>query len=447
MNEALKQKLSKLPVSPGVYFHKNKSGEIIYVGKAAVLKNRVRQYFQKSHKDTKTEALVKEIFDTDWIEVDTEMDALFLESEMIKRYMPKWNILLRDDKTVSYVRITMNEEVPYISFTRTPMDDKATYIGPFYGKSSVEKAIRLLRRVFPYYIKPYDGHKTLDTDMGLTPGIEVGLTTAKDYKRNLRKLIRYIEGDRKKLLNDLEKTMYDEASKGNYELAAEARNQLYGLKELKKKIVFSDKEFLDISSDQALRQLQNVLNLPNPPRRIEGYDISHQAGKDTVGSMVVFINGVAARSEYRKFKIRTSESDDLKSMTEMISRRLKHREWDFPDLIILDGGITQVNAILPLVEPYNIPLVGRNKSGDHSRNAEAKLVIPKQVKPQIPQSKATQDYASSTESKSHGNNQGLESLDLPSNSHIARLIARIDEEAHRFAITYHSLLKRKNMLK
>ncbi len=447
MNEALKQKLSKLPVSPGVYFHKNKSGEIIYVGKAAVLKNRVRQYFQKSHKDTKTEALVKEIFDTDWIEVDTEMDALFLESEMIKRYMPKWNILLRDDKTVSYVRITMNEEVPYISFTRTPMDDKATYIGPFYGKSSVEKAIRLLRRVFPYYIKPYDGHKTLDTDMGLTPGIEVGLTTAKDYKRNLRKLIRYIEGDRKKLLNDLEKTMYDEASKGNYELASEARNQLYGLKELKKKIVFSDKEFLDISSDQALRQLQNVLNLPNPPRRIEGYDISHQAGKDTVGSMVVFINGVAARSEYRKFKIRTSKSDDLKSMTEMISRRLKHREWDFPDLIILDGGITQVNAILPLVEPYNIPLVGRNKSGDHSRNAEAKLVIPKQVKPQIPQSKTTQDYASSTESKSHGNNQGLESLDLPSNSHIARLIARIDEEAHRFAITYHSLLKRKNMLK
>ena len=112
MNEVLKQKLDKLPVEPGVYFHKNRSGEIIYVGKAAVLKNRVRQYFQKSHKDSKTEALVREIYDTDWITVETEMDALFLESEMIKRYMPKWNILLRDDKTVSYVRISMNEEVP-----------------------------------------------------------------------------------------------------------------------------------------------------------------------------------------------------------------------------------------------------------------------------------------------------------------------------------------------
>ena len=144
-----------------------------------------------------------EIADTDWIVVDTEMDALFLESEMIKRYMPKWNILLRDDKTVSYVRITMNEEVPYISFTRNPVDDKATYVGPFYGKSSVEKAVRILRRVFPYYTRPYTGRKTLDTDLGLTPGIEIGKSTARDYKRNLRKLIRYIEGDREKLLKDL----------------------------------------------------------------------------------------------------------------------------------------------------------------------------------------------------------------------------------------------------
>ena len=419
MNESLKQKLNKLPVEPGVYFHKNAAGEIIYVGKAAVLKNRVRQYFQKSHKDIKTEALVREIADTDWIVVDTEMDALFLESEMIKRYMPKWNILLRDDKSVSYVRITMNEEVPYITFTRNPVDDKATYIGPFYGKSAVEKAVRSLRRIFPYYTKPYNNKKTLDTDLGLTPGIEIGKCTPKDYKRNLRKLIRYLEGDRKKLLKDLEKTMHAEAAVGNYELAAEARNQLFGLRELKKKIVFSDKEFLDISSDQALKQLQDLLELDKPPRRIEGYDISHQSGENTVGSMVVFINGASARSEYRKFKVRTSRNDDLKSMTEVISRRLKHTEWDFPDLIILDGGVTQVNAILPLVEQYNIPVIGRDKSGDHSRNAKVKLVIPK----------------------------GSKYRELPSNSHIARLIARIDEEAHRFAITYHSLLKRKSMLK
>ena len=418
MNDSLKQKLKKLPSAPGVYFHKNSAGEIIYVGKAAVLKNRVRQYFQKNQKDVKTEALVREIADTDWIVVDTEIDALFLESEMIKRYMPKWNILLRDDKTVSYVRITMNEDVPYISFTRNPVDDKATYIGPFYGKSAIEKAVRSLRRIFPYYTKPYTGHKTLDTDLGLTPGIEIEKSTPKDYKRNLRKLIRYLEGDREKLLKDLEKTMRAESDKGNYELAAEARDQLAGLRELKKKILFSDKEFLDISSDQALKQLQEMLGLDEPPRRIEGYDISHQAGKNTVGSMVVFLNGASARSEYRKFKIRTSTNDDLKSMQEVLSRRLKHQEWDFPNLIILDGGNTQVKAILPLVEPYNIPLIGRNKSGDHSRNAKTKLITP-----------------------------DLKSIELSNNSHVARLIARIDEEAHRFAITYHSLLKRKRMFK
>ena len=418
MDEILKQKLNKLPAAPGVYFHKNTEGEIIYVGKAAVLKNRVRQYFQKSRKDAKTEALVAEIADTDWITVDTEMDALFLEAEMVKRYMPKWNILLRDDKAVSYVRIDMNNDVPYVSFTRNPVDDKATYIGPFYGKSAVEKAVRIMRRIFPYYVRPYTGNRTLDTDLGLTPGIEIGKTTPKEYKRNLRKLIRYIEGDREKLLKDLEKTMRSEAAKGNYELAAEARDQLFGLKELKKKIVFSDKEFLDISNDKALKQLQDLLGLAEPPRRIEGYDISHQSGANAVGSMVVFINGTAARDKYRKFKLRTSTNDDLKSMQEVIARRLKHKEWDYPDLIILDGGATQVNAILPLLEQLKIPVVGRDKSGDHSKSAEVKIVIP-----------------------------GREVLTLPSSSHIARLIARVDEESHRFAITYHTLLKRKSMLK
>ena len=391
---------------------------MIYVGKAAVLKNRVRQYFQKSKKDVKTAALVAEIYDTDWITVDTEMDALFLEAEMIKRYMPKWNILLRDDKSVSYVRISMQEEVPDISYTRNPLDDKATYIGPFYGKSAVEKAVRMLRRIFPYYTKPYDGKKSLDTDLGLTPGVEIGKTTPKDYKRNLRKLIRYLEGDREKLLKELEKTMHDEASKGNYELAAEARDQLFGLKELKRKIVFSDKEFLDISSDQALKELQNLLGLDEPPRRIEGYDISHQSGTNTVASMVVFINGASARSEYRKFKIRSSTNDDLKSMQEVISRRLKHTEWDFPDVIILDGGATQVNAVLSLVNEHHIPVIGRDKSGDHSKSAGVKIIVP---------------------------DKGL--IPLSKSSHLARLIARIDEESHRFAVTYHSLLKRKAMFK
>ena len=421
MREQLLQKLKTLPASPGVYFHKGANGEIIYVGKAAVLKNRVRQYFHHTQKDPKTEALVREIADTDWIVVDTEMDALFLESEMIKRYMPKWNILLRDDKTVSYVRIDMKSEVPYVSFTRTPQDDKATYIGPFYGKSAVEKALRILRKVFPYYDKPYDGKKTLNTDLGLTPGIEVGRVTPEEYKKNLRKLRLYLEGGRHKLIKELEKQMQQAAKSENFEEAAAIKSQLFGLRELQKKIVFSDKEFLDISSDQALTDLQKLLHLPNPPKRIEGYDISHQSGTNVVGSMVVFTNGASDRSEYRKFKLRHQRNDDTANLREVIERRLKHSEWPFPDLVILDGGVGQVNAVRDLLTAQHIPVIGRDKSGDHTRNASVRIIVP--------------------------THQDFQEITLSPDSHIAKLIARIDDEAHRFAITYHTLLKRKNMLK
>lgn len=422
MRQKLLEKLKTLPAAPGVYFHKDTNGEVIYVGKAAVLKNRVRQYFHKTQKDPKTEALVREIADTDWIVVDTEMDALFLESEMIKRYMPKWNILLRDDKTVSYIRIDMKSEVPYVSFTRTPQDDKATYVGPFYGKSAVAQALRILRRVFPYYDKPYDGKKTLNTDLGLTPGIEVGKSTSQEYKKNLRKLRLYLEGGRHKLITEIEKQMQLAAKEERFEEAAELRKQLFGLKELQKKIVFSDKEFLDISSDQALADLQKILNLKEPPRRIEGYDISHQSGTNVVGSMVVFVNGASDRSEYRKFKLRNQKNDDTANLREVIERRLKHEEWEYPELVILDGGIGQVNAVKELLWSKNIAVIGRDKSGDHTRNAAVNIIIPQPLR--------EEKY-----------------LPLPPNSHIAKLIARIDDEAHRFAITYHTLLKRKAMLK
>lgn len=425
MTDALKVKLKTLPSSPGVYFHKSKDGEIIYVGKAAVLKNRVRQYFQKTEKDKKTEALVKEIYDTDWIVVDTEMDALFLESEMIKRYKPKWNILLRDDKTVSYVRIDMKSPVPYVSMTRQPLDDKATYIGPFYAKATITTALRILRKVFPYYDKPYDGKKSLNTDLGLTPGIEVGKTTPGEYKKTLRKLIRYLEGDREKLINDIAKEMKTEATLEHFERAAELRNQYFGLKGLKKKIVFSDKEFLDISSDQALLELQKLLNLDEPPRRIEGYDISHEQGANVVASMVVFVNGASDRSEYRKFKMKSQKNDDPSNMREVITRRLKHPEWTYPSLIILDGGKAQLSAVEDLLKDANIPVIGRNKSGDHTKNAPVNIIIP--------------------DSDSLDKTASFRFVTLPPDSHIARLIARIDEESHRFAITYHRQLQRKSI--
>ena len=424
LTERQKEKLKQLPKEPGVYFHKNREGEVIYVGKAAILRNRVRQYFQSpERKDAKTRALVAEIYDTDWITVDTEMDALFLESEMIKRYMPKWNILLRDDKSVTYVRIDMKSEVPYVSMTRNPEDDGAEYFGPYYGKAPIATALRILRRIFPYYDKPYNGRKTLNTDLGLTPGIEVGKTTPKDYKASLRRMISYLKGNRKKLIRELEKQMYEASAKGEYEKAAEYRNQYFGLKGIGTKIVFSDKEFLDISSDQALGELMDMLGLEKPPVRIEGYDISHQSGKNVTGSMVCFINGTADRTKYRRFKLHKQQNNDPESMREIITRRLHHlSDWGRPDLIILDGSVGQVSAIREIVGAEKIPVIGRDKSGDHSKNARVRIVIPK----------GTEDY---------------EMVELMPDSHIAKLIARIDEESHRFAIQYHTLLKRKDALK
>ena len=424
LSPKLKEKLKELPKEPGVYFHKNREGEVIYVGKAAILRNRVRQYFQSpERKDVKTQALVAEIDDTDWIIVDTEMDALFLESEMIKRYMPKWNILLRDDKSVTYVRIDMKSEVPYVSMTRNPEDDGAEYFGPYYGKITIQRALRILRRIFPYYDKPYNGRKSLNTDLGLTPGIEVGKMTPRDYKHSLRRLISYLKGNRKKLVRDLEKLMYEAAAKGDYERAAEYRNQFFGLKGLGTKIVFSDKELLDISSDRALEDLQDMLNLDKPPVRIEGYDISHQSGKNVTGSMVCFINGAADRTKYRRFKLRKQQNNDPESMREIITRRLNHlKDWGEPDLIVLDGSVGQISAIRELAERAKIPVIGRDKSGDHGKNARVRIVIPE----------GEEDYRM---------------VELSKGSHVAKLIARIDEESHRFAIQYHTLLKRKDALR
>lgn len=430
ITKELQAKLKTLPTSPGVYFHKNQQGEIIYVGKAAILKNRVRQYFQNTQKDPKTEALIAEIYDVDWIVVETEMDALFLESEMIKRYMPQWNILLRDDKTVSYVRIDMQNEIPYVSTTRNPLDDGASYIGPFYAKTTISKALRILRKIFPFYDKPYDGKKSLNTDLGLTPGIEVGKNTPKEYKKSLRFLIRYLNGDREKLILDLEKQMKAEAILGNFEEAARLRDEYFGLKGLKRKIIFSDKEFLDLSSDQALLELKHLLNLEQPPRRIEGYDISHISGTNTVASMVVFQNGVSDRTAYRKFKIRSSTNDDAKSMHEVITRRLKHQEWPFPDLVLIDGSTLQLSAVFELLSEYQIPVIGRNKSGDHGHSTAVNLIIPV---------KAT----SFNSTISYPSSLTFVSKLYPTESHLARLIARIDEESHRFAITYHRQLRNK----
>ncbi|MDR1300750.1 MAG: GIY-YIG nuclease family protein [Candidatus Nomurabacteria bacterium] len=425
MNEKLAKKLQKLPSAAGVYFHKDAAGEIIYVGKAKNLRNRVKSYFQDKNHDLKTRKLVAAIADTEWLEVETELDALFLESEMIKRYMPKYNILLRDDKTDSYVRIGLRENVPYVSLVKVPLPDGAEYFGPFYSAAPIKNALRVLRRVFPYYTAKTVSKSVLNRNLGLEPAANDA-----EYRANLKKLMSYLRGNRKKLARDIESEMKAAAREQNFEAAARLRNQLLALKSLETRVVFGDDEFVDISKDKGLRGLAKLLNLPATPRRIEAYDISHTGGKNVVGGMVVFTNGLPDKSQYRKFKVTQDKNDDFAALAEVLRRRFSARNkgWGQPDLILIDGGEPQLRAVAPILDEVGVQYIGIAKNHEE--------IVTKDLR-------KTNLHGARHNSGHARNLIGAERA----SSDVVKLFQRIRDEAHRFAIAYHSSLRAKNMLK
>lgn len=439
MTESLAAKLKTLPTQPGVYFHKDKNGQIIYVGKAASLRNRVRQYFQESRRrDPKTEALVAEIADTDWVTVETELDALFVEAEMVRRYMPRYNILLRDDKSSLYVRINYDAPQPAIVFTRRPLDDGARYFGPYFNGAEVKRALNYLRRIFPYstHVGVIPKRACLQYHLGLCPGIEEGKTSIQDYKANLRQLMQYLRGGRAEVLALMERDMERAAKKQEFERAAEIRNQYFSLKALSKQIVFSDKEFLDLSKDRGLQGLADLLGLEKVPGRIEGYDISHMQGTDNVASMVVFTNGIPDKAAYRKFKMRLPGNNDFGHMEEAITRRCSEknrRDWGVPDLFLIDGGKGQLASATKARDAMGVnrPMIGLAKR-------EEEIVV------QLPNSYVT---VSQAELRKHNailhESEDFWLILLPKSSDIVKLLQRVRDESHRFAVSYHSVLKGK----
>lgn len=459
VNAQLETKLKTLPRSPGVYFHKDVHGQVIYVGKAAVLKNRVRQYFQsRSSMDNKTLALVNEIADTDWVETESEVDALFLESEMVKRYMPRYNVLLRDDKSQSYVRIDLKNEWPTVTFTRNPLDDGAQYFGPFYNGFALKKAVRHLRKVFPYLTRERrPGQSRLDEDMGLSPRLGDG---SEAYKSNLRKLIGYLKGNRKLIAKDLEQEMLAAAKEHDFERAAALRNKLRAMQELQRRVMFGDREFLDISKDRALADLAHLLQLPSTPSRIEGYDISHHGGRNVVASMVVFTNGVSDRAQYRKFKV-NEKNDDTGNMYETLFRRLSERNlksWGMPDLLLVDGGKGQLSAAIRARDAQNVrvPIISIAKREEEILIHQAGSLIDTSAVVAAAQD-PTSGIGVYKEGEVHvvnlhiaQRNAGGHSRNLRAGSggvsrygDIVKLFQRIRDESHRFAVSYHTTLKRK----
>ncbi len=438
MSHVLSPVVETIPKQPGVYFYKDTSGTIIYVGKAAVLRNRVRQYFQSSRRsDAKTDALVQEIAAIDWMVVESELEALFLEAEMIRRYMPKYNILLRDDKSLIYIRIDYDSEYPTVTTTRRPMDDGARYFGPYLSTLSVRQALKFLRRVFPFATSRPIGKSraSLHYHLGLDPGLEESKTSLRDYRTNLRRLIAVIEGKRKAIEIKLESEMKAAAKKRDYETAARLRNQLLSLRQLGQQVIFSDKEFMDISKDHALDELVRLLGLEAFPKRIEGYDISHMRGTDVVASMVVFTNGVSDKGEYRKFKTKINHNDDFYNMHETIQRRLsdKNRKaWGVPSLVLIDGGKGQLDAALKARDEasQSVPFIGLAKR-------EEQIVVDNlrsNVKVDLQLLHKLGGFAEQTES--------FVLLNLPKTTNLVKLLQRIRDESHRFAVSYHSTLKR-----
>ena len=264
--------------------------------------------------------------------------------------------------------------------------------------------------------------------------------TSQEYKSSLKKLIRYIEGDKVTITRELERDMKRAARQQQFEIAAELRNRLGYLRELQRRIMFGDKEFLDISKDRALDDLRLLLGLVSIPARIEGYDISHMSGTNVVASMVVFTNGVSDRTEYRKFKMHKEQNNDFANMFETLSRRLSEKNrsrWKLPDICLIDGGKGQLDSAIAARDQagLTIPMIGLAKQHEE-------IVV------HLERSRVRLDHKVLERLDGHTmTSDKFTLISLPHSSHIVKLLQRIRDESHRFAVTYHTTLKRTSQTK
>lgn len=535
----LRKKAMALPLQPGVYIMKNKDKKIIYIGKAKKLKNRVSSYFgSHSNHSLKVVRMVENVDDFDYILVDTEFEALVLECSLIKQHMPKYNILLKDDKGYNYIKISKGE-FPKISECKRIDDDHAEYIGPYISGFSVKQAVEETLKIFklPRCNKqfPRDYGKSrqcLNGFMGLCSAPCAARITQEEYVNNVKDAVSFLKGGSQAAVREMTAQMNELSENLQFEEAAKLRDRIRAIKNLderqkvvsinvpeedvfalvngKKKACFevirfengrlTDSEFWlidsvddlpsarfelieryyamreripsriavdgEIEDEELLRQfleskrgrktefvypqkgehfsilnmcirnanehlaqnegrlgkefaaleeLAKLLGLPKPPEYIESYDISHTFGADNVAGMVVFHNGRPMKSAYKKFSVKGFDGqNDVGSMNEVLTRRFNHYYHDeagstfkiLPDLILLDGGQPQVHAVLPVIEKMNInvPVFGMVKDNKHRTRAIA---------------------------------FGGGEIEINSHRSAFTLVSNIQEEVHRFAISYH----------
>lgn len=423
----LKNKIKKFPKTPGVYLMKNAAGKIIYVGKATSLRDRMKSYFDRPH-DIRIEKLVAEIFDIDYKKTPTVIEALILEANLIKKYLPKYNVKEKDDRSFLYVAIS-KEKFPRIFLLRglelarmTSGEKKqiTKLFGPYTSASSLRAALDILRRrIFPFRDCAVMTKKPcLHYHLKQCPAPCADLISAKDYRRLIRHLILFFEGKKEKIIKDLKKEMAAASRREDFESAARLRNQIFSLEHIQDVAV--------IKEESEVKNRESGINVFG---RIEGYDISNISGTSATGSMVVFENGKPNKNEYRKFKIKTlATPNDVGMMKEVMARRLKYLESRrkpgkidlafarTPDLILVDGGWGQINAVREILanKKIKIPVLGVAKGFDRKQDR----LIADQNNPEL-----------------------VRAAELHKD-----ILLRVRDEAHRFSIGYHKLLRRKKLL-
>jgi excinuclease ABC subunit C len=423
------ERAKEFPQSPGVYLMKDHQGLVIYIGKAKNLRNRASSYFHDTAlQDPRLATWVREICDIDFLPCTSEVDALLTENRLIKDIQPRYNKELKDDKTYPYLMIVTHEEFPRVEVTRTPRHRGAKLYGPFTSVAQLRGALQVLQRLFRFRTCSLDIDSSDPRWRWFRPCLLASIKqcsapcnlriSREDYRRDIRRLQLFLEGGRERLVLQMEEEMRQASKEMAFEKAARIRDELKLLASLDERGQIdrhTQPEVFPIDPKRGLRGLKKILQLPEVPRVIEGIDIAHLGGRETVASLVQFIDGLPFKPGYRRYRIRDVDGiDDFRSIHEVVSRRFRralHQDDPFPDLLLIDGGKGQLNAALAAFRDQQIrPPVLLSLA-----KREEEIYLPGESEP----------------------------LRLQRNAFSLRLLQYVRDEAHRFAQHYHHILRRK----
>lgn len=416
-------KIRQAPCKPGVYWFKDKNGNILYIGKAISLKNRLRAYLAFEKNNPKTQKFLLLAQNVNWLTVKSDIEAILLEMNLIKQIKPPFNIIWKDDKQPLYITFS-KEKLPRVRISRKENIKKLSYYGPFASARKLREILKSLRKIFPFCSCHRTKTSCLYASIGLcqpSPPVIKTESEVRAYKKQIKSLKLFLAGKIKQVLIRLKREMKKASQQKNYELAGKIRDQinsinyLLGLKPQIKNYLTNSALSLEISKNRLL-VLKKILGYSNL-NRIEVYDVANLFGAQATASMAVAVKGHIDKSQYRRFAIKNfTQANDPAMISQAITRRLQHKEWPKPNLIVVDGGKSQVSTVLKTLNKLsiNITIIGLAKKQEeiifHKKGAWQTLQLPK-------------------------NNPGL------------LLLINLRNEAHRFANNYHRLLRKKTLTK